>query len=38
MCEMTAYMHVCIDSMVQSYHDYQSIWNNSLADGDLATL
>ena len=21
--------------MVQGYYDYQSIWNNSLADGDL---
>ena len=25
----------CIDSMVRGYHDYQFIWDNSLADGDL---
>ena len=24
-----------IDSMVQGYYDYQSIWDNPLADGDL---
>ena len=24
-----------IDSIVQGYHDYQSIWDNPLADGDL---
>ena len=30
---MTAYTFY-IDSMVQGYHDYQSIWDNSLADGD----
>ena len=31
---MTAYTF-CIDSMVQGYHDYQSIWDNPLSDGDL---
>ena len=31
---MTAYTFY-IDSMVQGYHDYQSIWGNPLADGDL---
>ena len=31
---MTAYTF-CIDSMVPGCHDYQSIWDNSLADGDL---
>ena len=31
---MTAYMF-CIDSMIRSYHEYQSIWDNPLADGDL---
>ena len=24
-----------IDSIVQSYHDHQSIWDNPLADGEL---
>ena len=31
---MTAYTFY-IDSMVQGYHDYQSIWDNPLVDGDL---
>ena len=31
---MTAYMFY-IDSMVRSYHDYQSTWDNPMADGDL---
>ena len=31
---MTAYMF-CIDSMIRSYHEYQSIWDNPLAAGDL---
>ena len=26
----------CIDSMVWGYHEYQSIWDNPLADGDVA--
>ena len=25
----------CIDSMIWGYHEYQSIWDNPLADGDL---
>ena len=33
-CEMTAYTF-CIDSMVRGYHEYQSIWDTPLADGDL---
>ena len=28
-------LHVCIDSMVQGYHEYQSIWDNPLANEDL---
>ena len=31
---MTAYTF-CIDSMIQGYHEYQSMWDNPLADGDL---
>ena len=31
---MTAYMF-CIDSMIQGYHEYQSIWDIPLADGDI---
>ena len=31
---MTAYMF-CIDSMIRDYHEYLSIWDNPLADGDL---
>ena len=31
---MTAYTF-CIDSMVRGYHEYQSIWDTPLADGDL---
>ena len=31
---MTAYTF-CIDSMIQGYLEYQSIWDNPLADGDL---
>ena len=31
---MTAYMFY-IDSMLLGYHDYQSIWDNPLANGDL---
>ena len=31
---MTAYTFY-IDSMVRGYHDYQSIWDNPLADRDL---
>ena len=33
-CEMTAYMF-CIDSVIWGYREYQSIWDNPLADGDL---
>ena len=25
----------CIDSMIQGYREYQSVWDNPLADGDL---
>ena len=25
----------CIDSMVRGYHEYQSIWHDPLADGEL---
>ena len=31
---MTAYTFY-IDSVVRGYHDYQSIWDNPLADGNL---
>ena len=31
---MTAYTF-CIDSMIRRYHEYQSMWDNLLADGDL---
>ena len=31
---MTAYT-LYIDSMIQGYHKYQSIWNNPLAKGNL---
>ena len=31
---MTAYTF-CIDSMIRGYHEYQSIWDNPLADVDL---
>ena len=31
---MTAYMFY-MDLMVWGYHDYQSIWDDPLADGDL---
>ena len=31
---MTAYTF-CIDSIVRGYHDYQSVWDFSSADGDL---
>ena len=31
---MTAYT-LYIDSMVWDYHDYQSVWDNHLVDGDL---
>ena len=31
---MIAYMF-CIDAMIQGYLEYQSIWDNPLADGDL---
>ena len=31
---MTAYTF-CIGSMVEGYHEYQSIWDNTLGDGDL---
>ena len=27
--------HACIDSIVWDYHEYQSIWDILLADGDL---
>ena len=33
-CEMTAYTFG-IDSMIQGHHEYQSIWDNPVADGDL---
>ena len=32
--EITAYTF-CIDSMIQGYHEYQSVWDNPLADADL---
>ena len=25
----------CIDSMIRGYHEYQSMWDNPLVDGDL---
>ena len=31
---MTAYTF-CTDSMIRGYHEYQSIWDNPLVDGDL---
>ena len=31
---MTAYTFG-IDSMIQGHHEYQSIWDNPVADGDL---
>ena len=31
---MTAYMFL-IDLMVRGYYDYQSIWDNPMADGDF---
>ena len=31
---MIAYMF-CIDSMIRGYHEYQSVWDNPLADRDL---
>ena len=34
LCEMTAYTF-CIDLIVRGYCEYQSIWDNPLADGGL---
>ena len=31
---MTAYTF-CIDPMIRGYHEYQCIWDNLLADGEL---
>ena len=31
---MTAYAF-CIDLMIRGYHEYQSIWDKPLVDGDL---
>ena len=33
-CEMTAYTF-CIGSVIRSYHEYQFVRDNSLANGDL---